>query len=51
VYLLRCKQLGFSIADLSEIEEGMVYDVMSESNNDTSDDYCEVATQEDFDNW
>ena len=33
------------------IEEGMVSDVLSESYNDEDGDYCEVATQEDMDNW
>jgi|GEM_PF-3042039 hypothetical protein len=29
----------------------MVFDVLTESNNDENGDYCEVATQEDFDQW
>ena len=27
------------------IEEGMVFDVLSEADNDENGDYCEVATQ------
>ena len=38
------------LPELSMIEEGMVFDVLSESDND-GNDYCEVATQEDMDNW
>lgn len=48
VYLLRCKQLGFTFQELSQVEEGMVFDVLSESDNDENGDYCEVATQEDM---
>lgn len=51
VYLLRCKQLGFTLPELSMIEEVMVFDVLSESDNDENGDYCEVAMQEDMDNW
>jgi hypothetical protein len=43
--------LGFTLPELSMIEEGMVFDVLSESDNDENGDYCEVATQEDFDQW
>ena len=50
-YLLRCKQLSFTLPELSWIEEGMVFDVLLESDNDENGDYCEVATQEDMDNW
>jgi hypothetical protein len=27
------------------------HDVLSEADNDENGDYCEVATQEDMDNW
>jgi hypothetical protein len=43
--------LGFTIPELSLIEEGQIYDCMSEADNDVNGDYCEVATQEDFNNW
>jgi len=43
--------LGFTLSELSMIEEGMVFDVLSEADNDENGDYCEVATQEDMDNW
>lgn len=51
VYLLRCKQLGFTLPGAFPIEEGMVFDALSESDNNENGDYCEVATQEDMDNW
>ena len=51
VYLLRCKRLGFTLPELSMIEEVMVFDVLSESDNDENSDYCEVAMQKDMDNW
>ena len=50
-YLLRCKQLSFTLTELSLIGEGMVFDVLLESVNDENGDYCEVATQGDIDNW
>jgi len=50
-YLLRCKQLGFTLPELSLIEEGMVFDVLLKSDNDENGDYCEVARQGDMDNW
>jgi hypothetical protein len=43
--------LGFTIEDLTCLEEGMIFDVLSESDNDINGDYCEVATQDDFDSW
>ena len=49
-YLLRCKQLSFTLTELSLIGEGMVFDVLLESDNDENGDYCEVATQGDMDN-
>ena len=45
-YLLCCKQLSFTLLELSLIEEGMVFDVLLESDNDEIGDYCEVATLE-----
>lgn len=42
--------MGFSISELSMLEEGQVYDLLTESGND-SEEYDEIATQEDFDNW
>ena len=42
--------MGFSIPELSLLEEGQIYDLLTESGND-SEEYDEIATQEDFDNW
>lgn len=44
--MLRAKQMGLSIAELDELEEGTVLDMMIESGNDAcSDEYCTVADQ------
>lgn len=47
--MLRAKQLGFTIADLEELTEGIVYDAMTENANDHDGEYQEIATQSDFD--
>lgn len=50
VFMLRAKQMGLSIAELDDMEEGFVTDMIIESGNDLcEDDYCELATQSDFD--
>lgn len=54
LFLLRCVQMGLSIADLEFLTIGMVYDMMIEQANDgVKDAYDNVrmATQEDFDNF
>ena len=44
--MLRAKQMGLSIAELDEMEEGLVMDMVIESGNDAcSDEYCQVADQ------
>lgn len=50
LYLLRAKQVGFTLAELDEITTGMVFDCMVESANDNAD-YDLLPTQEDFDNF
>lgn len=50
VYLLRAAQLGLSMMDLENLEEGMVVDMMTESANDTAE-YKEMASQEDMDRF
>jgi hypothetical protein len=50
LFLLRCVQLGISIADLDLLSIGMINDMYVESRNDDAD-YREVATQEDFDRF
>lgn len=48
--MLRAKQLGFSLDELDQVEEGLVIDMIIESGNDlNSDEYSQVATQSDFD--
>ena len=50
VFMLRAKQLGFSLEELDSVEEGLVMDMIIESGNDLCDDeYRQVATQQDFD--
>jgi hypothetical protein len=52
VFMLRAKQLGFSLEELDSVEEGLVMDMIIESGNDLCDDeYCQMATQADFDAW
>ena len=50
LFLLRCVQLGLSMADLELLSIGLINDMYSESRND---DYknAELATQEDFDRF
>lgn len=48
--MLRAKQMGLSIAELDEMEEGLVMDMIIESGNDLcEDEYCQVADQKMFD--
>ena len=50
VYLLRAKQIGLSIEELDQMDEGQVMDMIIESGNDAcSDEYDEIADQHDFD--
>lgn len=42
--------MGLTLAEMDELEEGMIMDMITESGNDAaSDEYRELATQEDFD--
>lgn len=50
LYLLRCVQIGLSIADLDSLEYGQVMDMITEAGND-SFNYQELATQADFDRF
>ena len=48
VYMLRCKQLGFTLLELFDMEYGEIFDLMTESANDRAQwDY--KAQQSDFD--
>lgn len=48
LYLLRAAQLGIPLGDLELISIGMLYDMFTESDNDTVQ-HAELATQEDVD--
>jgi len=50
IFMLRAKQMGLSIADMDEIEEGFIMDMIIESGNDNYE-YREVANQSDFDSF
>lgn len=50
LFLLRCVQLGLSMADLELLSIGLVNDMYTESRNDDGK-YAELATQEDFDRF
>lgn len=48
LFLLRCVQLGLSMADLDLMSIGLINDLYAESRNDDCK-YVQIATQEDFD--
>ena len=48
--MVRAKQLGLSIFEMDELEEGMIIDMIIESGNDQCN-YKESASQEDFDKF
>ncbi len=50
LFLLRAAQLGLTMADLDVMTMGMVMDMCTEALND-QEDYCVIATQEDFDRF
>ena len=50
LFLLRCIQLGLSMADLELLSIGLIKDMYAESNNDDCN-YATLATQEDFDKF
>ena len=50
LYLLRCTQVGLSMADLDLLTVGTVLDMITEQANDAcADEYTRIATQGDFD--
>lgn len=51
LYVLRAKQMGLSLSEMEELEEGFITDMIIESNNDSYDGYREMASQEDFDKF
>lgn len=50
LFLLRCIQIGISIADLEQLTIGCVFDIWTEKENDSAE-YAYVATQDDYDNF
>lgn len=48
--MLRCAEFGLSDTALSQMTMGMVYDLLTEKEND-SEEYPYKATQEDIDNF
>lgn len=50
LFLLRCTEIGLSMADLEELDMGMVIDMLIEKAND-GHNYPRVATQEDMNNF
>ena len=50
VHFLRCKQLGFTLRELFDVEYGEITDLMTESAND-QEKYDYLATQEDINNF
>lgn len=50
LFLLRCVQLGLSIADLDLLSIGLINDMYAEGMNDGCS-YAALATQEDFDRF
>lgn len=50
LFLLRCVEIGISIADLDLLTIGLVLDMWTEKGND-SEKYDYVADQDDFDRF
>lgn len=50
VYLLRALQIGLTLRELALLNEGTVYDIMTEQLNDAHE-YPYKATQADFDRF
>ena len=50
LFMLRAVQLGLSISDLEQLEEGFVVDMIIENQNDNAT-YRDLPTQADFDRF
>ena len=50
LFLLRCTEVGLSMADLDDLSVGMVNDMFVEKSNDNYD-WKELASQDDFDRF
>ena len=47
LFLLRCKECGFTLDEIDLLSVGALFDVFTEKNNDSAE-YKTLATQEDF---
>lgn len=50
LFMLRCKELGFTVEELEQVEFGLVLDMLTEKGNDEYK-YPYKATQKDFDKF
>lgn len=50
LFMLRCKELGFAVEELEQVEFGLVLDMLTEKGNDEYK-YPYKATQKDFDKF
>ncbi len=50
LFLLRCKQLSFSMTELDLLTIGIINDMFTERENDDFN-YCEYGNQEDMDKF
>ena len=50
LFMLRCKELGFTVEELEQVEFGLVLDMLTEKGNDEHK-YPYKATQQDFDKF
>ena len=51
LFLLRCVQLGLSMADLELLSIGLINDMFTERENDEYSGWNELASQSDFDSF
>lgn len=49
--MVRAKQMGITLNEMDELEEGFITDMIIETGNDNFDGYREVANQTDFDSF
>lgn len=49
--MVRAKQMGLTLTEMDELEEGFITDMIIETGNDNYDGYKELATQKDFDSF
>lgn len=50
--MLRAKQLGLTLTEMEQLEEGFILDMITESGNDNeAGNYKQLATQDDFDTF